>query len=207
MLIAIGSLALLGVLLGTLLGIAARCLAVEEDPLEADLEALLPGSQCGQCGFAGCRPAAAAVAAGTAAVTMCPPGGRPVAAALAARLGVEADLSAAGATVPKVAVINEADCTGCSRCIQTCLSDGIVGARRQLHTVLSDACHGCGKCVEECVSDAIRLVPVPVTLATWHWPKPAAFGAQRSDRRSSTAKHTTPGRKSGRANDRVGEHQ
>jgi len=184
MLTAIGSLALLGVLLGTLLGVAARCLAVEEDPLEADLEGLLPGSQCGQCGYAGCKPAAAALAAGTALVTLCPPGGRAVLTALANRLGVAVDPGdPALDTGPRVAVIDETQCTGCARCLQVCTSDGIIGARNQIHAILADACHGCGKCVETCATEAIQLRPVPVTVATWHWPKPS-FGLQNAGDRS-----------------------
>ena len=74
MFIAVASLTLMGVALGGLLGLAARYLAVEENPLEAELQALLPGSQCGQCGFVGCAQAAVALARNEVALTLCPPG-------------------------------------------------------------------------------------------------------------------------------------
>lgn len=172
MVTAIFSLTALGVLLGALLGVAARFLAVKSNPLEAELLDLLPGSQCGQCGYAGCAPAAAALAAGEATVTLCPPGGRSVAAALADRLNLAFDASAAGDAQPKIALINETTCIGCLRCLQVCTTDGIVGAPNQIHTVIADVCHGCGKCAEVCPTEGITLVPVPPTLHTWHWPKP-----------------------------------
>ena len=118
MFIAIGSLTLMGVALGGVLGVAARLLAVEEDPLEVELQAMLPGSQCGQCGVVGCAQAAAALARGEAAVTLCPPGGKSVAEQLAKRLGVSVDLSDHGAQVPVSAVIDETLCIGCTRCLK-----------------------------------------------------------------------------------------
>ena len=93
MLLAIGSLAVMGATLGGVLGVAARYLAVESDPLEADLQEILPGSQCGQCGYVGCGQAAVALAKGEAPVTMCIPGGKAVAEKLAKRLGMEAQES------------------------------------------------------------------------------------------------------------------
>lgn len=174
MLAAVGSLAVLGATLGTLLGIAARYLSVQENPLEAELEALLPGSQCGQCGFAGCRQAASALAKGEAPVTLCPPGGRAAAAAIAEKLGVTVDLSGAEEMEPEIAFINEDICIGCMRCFQECSSDAIVGANKQMHTVIAEACHGCGKCAQACPTEAIEMRPVPVTLASWHWHKPVS---------------------------------
>ena len=93
MLIAVGSLTLIGLTLGTVLGAAARKFAVKEDPLEEELKAMLPGSQCGQCGYAGCSQYAAALAKGGVAITLCAPGGKAVIEALANKLGVAADLS------------------------------------------------------------------------------------------------------------------
>lgn len=177
MLIAVGSLTAMGVALGGLLGVAARLLAVEEDPLEAELQAMLPGSQCGQCGFVGCAQAAAALARGEAPVTLCPPGGKAVAEQLARRLGVTVDLSDHALHVPVYASIDEALCIGCTRCVKECSVDGIIGASKLMHTVVADACHGCGKCALVCPTDAIRMLEVPVTLAAWHWPKPSIDGA------------------------------
>ncbi|KAF7598686.1 MAG: electron transporter RnfB [Candidatus Dactylopiibacterium carminicum] len=170
--LAVISLTLLGIILGGLLGIASQWLAVEEDPIEKEIQAMLPGSQCGQCGFVGCAQAAAALAKGEAPVTLCPPGGKAVAEALAKKLGVQADLDGHTEQVPQVARINEAECIGCMRCFNTCTVDAIIGAPKQLHAVLTDICHGCGKCLTSCQMDAITLNPVLQTTSTWYWPKP-----------------------------------
>lgn len=174
--IAIASLTIMGIVLGSLLGAASRFLAVEEDPLEKELQSILPGSQCGQCGYVGCAQAAAALARGEAAVTLCPPGGKAVAEKLAKRLGVTVDLSEHEDKVPQYAVIVEELCIGCTRCIKECSADAIFGATKQMHTVLTEACHACGKCVAVCPTDGIVMQPVPVTLRTWHWPKPPSWG-------------------------------
>ncbi|HRP96332.1 MAG TPA: RnfABCDGE type electron transport complex subunit B [Rhodocyclaceae bacterium] len=174
MLTAIASLTAMGLALGGVLGVAARFLAIEDDPLEAELQAMLPGSQCGQCGYVGCAQAAAALASGEAPVTLCPPGGKALAAALAQRLGVEADLSGHADRGPERARIAEQLCIGCTRCIKECSVDAILGASKLMHTIIADACHGCAKCVEVCPTTAIAMEPVPLTLATWHWDKPRA---------------------------------
>lgn len=173
MLIAVGSLTVLGVALGGILGTAARFLAVEENPLEEELKALLPGSQCGQCGFVGCAQAAAALAKGEAPVTLCPPGGKAVAETLAKKLGVTADLSEHEEKKPEYAVIDEEICIGCMRCLKECSVDAIVGANKQMHTIIGEVCHGCAKCFNVCPTEAISMAEVPVTIAVWHWPKPA----------------------------------
>jgi electron transport complex protein RnfB len=174
MLAAISSLTLLGAGLGLLLGVAARRFKVEEGGLAAELEAMMPGSQCGQGGFPGCAGAAAALAAGKATVTLCPPGGRALALALAARLGIEADLSGVAEAMPMLAAIEEEICIGCTKCYKVCPTDAIVGAVRQIHGVLREACTGCGRCVDICPTESARLEPVPVTLHGWYWQRPAA---------------------------------
>ena len=170
--IAVGSLTIMGVVLGGILGTAARFLAVAEDPLEEELKAMLPGSQCGQCGYVGCAQAAAALARGEAPVTLCAPGGRAVAEALAKKLGVSADLSEQEEKIPGIAFINENLCIGCTRCIRECSLDAIMGASKMMHTVIADVCHGCGKCVKVCPTEAIEMRPIPTTLRNWHWQKP-----------------------------------
>jgi electron transport complex protein RnfB len=147
-------------------------LAVEVNPLEVELQGLLPGSQCGQCGFVGCGQAAAALAKGEAPVTLCPPGGKAVAEKLAQRLGVSVDLSEHEEKGPQVAYIREELCIGCLRCIQECSTDAIVGANKQVHTVISDACHACEKCSKICPTEAIEMRPIHLTVGSWHWHKP-----------------------------------
>jgi electron transport complex protein RnfB len=173
MLSAVLSLTAVGACLGLILGVAARRFHVEADAKVAELEAILPGNQCGQCGYPGCSPAAEALAKGEAPVTLCPPGGRTVAAALADLLGVSADLSAMGEAVPMLAAVREEICIGCTKCFKTCPTDAIHGAAKHIHSVLQESCTGCAKCVEACPTEALSLVPVPTTVGTWAWHKPA----------------------------------
>jgi electron transport complex protein RnfB len=148
MFIAILSLTILGSALGLFLGYAARRLKVEGNPLVEEIQAILPGSQCGQCGFPGCAGAAQALATGAAPVTLCPPGGREVVALLAAKLGVEVNLAEVKDTVPQMAEVQEELCIGCTKCYKACPTDAIMGAAKQIHTVFREACTACGKCVD-----------------------------------------------------------
>ena len=161
----------IGAVLGLLLGLADRVFAVEGNPLAAEIAGMMPGSQCGQCGYPGCKPAAEAIAEGKAPVTVCPPGGPALAEKLAARLGVALDSSAL-ASEPLVAAIDGALCTGCTRCYKACPTDAIVGANHQIHVVMSKACTGCAKCQEACPEDCISLRSEPKTVYSWNWPKP-----------------------------------
>lgn len=173
MLFAVVSLTVLAAALGTLLGVANRVFRVENNPVVAEIEALMPGSNCGQCGFAGCAGAAAAIADGSAPATCCPPGGKALASAIAAKLGLALDLSGVAERRPEVAGIAEEFCIGCTRCIKVCPTDAILGGPKQMHSVLHDACTGCGSCVARCPTEAIAMQGVPLTLQQWVWPKPA----------------------------------
>ena len=173
MLEAIGSLTALGVTLGGALGIAARHLKVEGNPLVEEIDGMMPGTNCGQCGLPGCSAAAEALVKGEVPVTMCPPGGKALAASLAAKLGVSLDLSAMEEKAPTVAFINEALCVGCTRCFKRCPTDAVVGGPKQIHIVVGDACTGCEKCVDVCPTECVEMKVVPTTLQTWIWPRPA----------------------------------
>ncbi|MGB0747267.1 MAG: RnfABCDGE type electron transport complex subunit B [Magnetospiraceae bacterium] len=173
MLPAIGSLTVLGLCLGALLGVAARYLRVEGNPLAMEIEGMLPGTNCGQCGYPGCTTAAEVLAQGEAPVTLCPPGGRGLASELAGKLGVTANLSDMEDKAPAVAFINEALCVGCTKCFKRCPTDAIVGSSRQMHSVISDACTGCEQCVDICPTECVTMRPIPATLQNWYWPKPA----------------------------------
>lgn len=138
------------------------------------IDALLPQTQCTRCGYAGCRPYAAAVASGEADINQCPPGGDATIRALSAYLGREyRPLNPANGveTPPRVAVIDEERCIGCARCLPACPVDAIVGAQRFMHTVLSAQCNGCELCLPPCPVDCIvmesrtdaRDEPLPVT--------------------------------------------
>jgi electron transport complex protein RnfB len=132
-----------------------------ETSLADQIEALLPRIQCAQCGFPGCRPYAEALAAGTTATNLCPPGGAATARALAELLGVEM-LPVAGsqgnASTNHIARIDESICIGCNLCQRACPVDAIVGLPQMMHTVISDHCTGCELCLAPCPVDCIDIV-------------------------------------------------
>jgi len=132
-------------------------------PLVRAIDALLPQTQCTKCGYDGCRPYAEAIARGEADIDQCPPGGDEGVARIAALLGREAKpLNPANGLhrAPQVALIDEATCIGCMKCIQACPVDAIVGASRLMHTVIASWCTGCELCLAPCPVDCIALVPV-----------------------------------------------
>jgi electron transport complex protein RnfB len=152
----------LAALLGALLGWAAVRFRVQEDPMVERIDRLLPQTQCGQCNYPGCRPYARAIATGEADINQCPPGGEAGVRALAALLGREPkplDPAHGESKPPVVALIVEPDCIGCTKCIQACPVDAIVGAPKQMHTVIADLCTGCELCLPPCPVDCIELVP------------------------------------------------
>lgn len=169
----------LAVMFGAILGFAAVKFKVEGDPIVERIDALLPQTQCGQCGYPGCRPYAQAIANGDA-INKCPPGGQATINNLAALLDVPApELDAEEGVevgVKKVAYIREAECIGCTKCIQACPVDAILGAAKQMHTIIASECTGCDLCVEPCPVDCIEMRPIPQTLSEWHWDLPPPPG-------------------------------
>jgi Na+-translocating ferredoxin:NAD+ oxidoreductase subunit B len=129
--------------------------------LTEEIDAILPQTQCRQCGFSGCRPYAEAIAEGRAQINQCPPGGEDGIHQLGRLLGVKPlPLNTAhGVFKPKeVASIDEQACIGCTLCIQACPVDAIVGAARHMHTVISGECTGCSLCLDPCPVDCIRMI-------------------------------------------------
>jgi electron transport complex protein RnfB len=174
MIAAAASMSALGLTLGIALGVAARRFHVESPPIVEEINGVLPGTNCGQCGFAGCMNAAEAIAEGNAPVNLCPPGGRDVVIQLAEITGVEPPSGDAMVDdTPKIAFIFEDHCTGCTKCFKRCPTDAIIGAAKQIHTVVPDACIGCSECVDVCPTEAILLRNKPRTLRGWYWEKPA----------------------------------
>ncbi len=140
---------------------ARVALGNDEELIEA-IDRLLPQTQCGQCNYPGCRPYAAAIASGNADFNQCPPGGMDGIYALAELLGREAKPlnPAHGIEKPRVvALIVEEDCIGCTKCIQACPVDAIIGAPKRMHTVIASLCTGCELCLPPCPVDCIELVP------------------------------------------------
>jgi H+/Na+-translocating ferredoxin:NAD+ oxidoreductase subunit B len=165
----------IGVVVGAVLGYSAIRFKVEGDPLVDKIDAILPQTQCGQCGFPGCKPYATAIAKGEADINQCPPGGEDGVHKLAELLGVEVKPLNAEHGVPKpksVAVIDENRCIGCTLCIQACPVDAIVGAAKQMHTVVASECTGCELCVSPCPVDCISMVPIEEDLTAWKWKYP-----------------------------------
>lgn len=172
---AIFALSLLALVIGLLLGYAQVRFRVEGDPLVDKIDELLPQTQCGQCGHPGCRPYAEAIAAGEA-INLCPPGGESTIQALADLLGREPlplDAEDTSSSEVRVAYIREDECIGCTKCIQACPVDAILGAAKLMHTVIVDECTGCDLCVEPCPVDCIDMLPViSHQPKDWQWPAP-----------------------------------
>jgi electron transport complex protein RnfB len=134
-----------------------------ETPLAARIDALLPQTQCTRCGYPTCRAYAEAIAAGETDINHCPPGGADGVAALAALLGrapTPLDPANGVEAAPLVAVIDEAICIGCTKCIQACPVDAIVGAAKRMHTIVAAECTGCELCLPPCPVDCIALVAI-----------------------------------------------
>jgi electron transport complex protein RnfB len=136
--------------------------ADQQDLIER-LDRVLPQTQCGQCGFPGCRPYAQALAAGEADVDRCPPGGDAGARALAwisRRPAKPYDRSrGAHRLLPVIAMVVEQDCIGCTKCIGACPVDAIIGGAKHMHVVIESICTGCKLCVPACPVDCIVLLP------------------------------------------------
>ncbi len=173
---ALAALVGLGVAFGALLGYAAVRFKTEGNPISEQINEILPQTQCGQCGYPGCRPYAEAIAAGEA-INRCPPGGEGTIAQLADLLDVEAipldEEHGEEKQLPTVAYIREDECIGCTKCIQACPVDAILGAAKQMHTVIVSECTGCDLCVEPCPVDCIDMISEETTTQTWHWSLPS----------------------------------
>jgi len=174
MIAAIAAFAVLASAFGLLLGYANIRFHVEGDPIADQIDALLPQTQCGQCGHPGCRPYAESIAAGEDDINKCAPGGEATVLALADLLGrdpVPMDASAVE-KVPSIAYIDEKECIGCTLCLQACPVDAILGAAKHMHQVIGSECTGCELCVKPCPVECVHMVPIPQDISSWKWPFP-----------------------------------
>ena len=147
---------------GVLLSYASRQIRPNEDGLVSKVNALLPQTQCAQCGYPGCRPYAAAIVSEGAEINLCPPGGGDTVQRLASLLGrdvVPLAEQPQGKMQDSVAFIDEALCIGCTHCRDVCPVDAIVGAHQFMHTILADECTGCELCLPRCPVDCIQMRP------------------------------------------------
>ncbi|MGJ7914952.1 electron transport complex subunit RsxB [Massilia sp. LXY-6] len=150
--------------------------------LADQIEDLLPQTQCTKCGYAACRPYAEAIASGEADINRCPPGGLAGVERLSRVTGrpVIPINPANGLERPRpVAFIDENLCIGCTLCIQACPVDAILGAPKQMHTILPSLCTGCDLCVAPCPVDCISMIPVTGDRTGWDaWSQEQADAAR-----------------------------
>ncbi len=143
---------------GLLLSFASSSLPADRDPLVDKVDKLLPQTQCAQCGFPGCRPYAAAIVEGDAAINLCLPGGDETMQRLAGLLGRDPAPLEVAPPGAALALVDEALCIGCTYCREVCPVDAIVGAQQYMHTVIASECTGCELCVPRCPVDCIQMV-------------------------------------------------
>ena len=175
MLITIGVIIFLSLIIGVALGISAIKFKVDGDPIIEKIDSILPQTQCGQCGYPGCKPYATAIANGEADINQCPPGGDDGIHKLADLLGVDYKPLNEEHGVPKpksVAIIDEKTCIGCTLCIQACPVDAILGSAKHMHTIIEKECTGCELCLPPCPVDCIDMVPIKETTENWKWKYP-----------------------------------
>lgn len=143
--------------------------------LTEKIDSLLPQTQCGECHYEGCLPYANAIATGNADINQCPPGGEVTIKLIAELLGRDPKpLNPVYGTQknPEVALIDEQKCIGCVLCIKACPVDAIIGAPKQMHTVMPKVCTGCELCIEPCPVDCISMIPAETKIKKFVWSKP-----------------------------------
>jgi electron transport complex protein RnfB len=160
-------------LTGALLGFSAHHFKVVESPVAGKLNDVLPQTQCGQCGYAGCKQYAEAMAKNEAGIDLCVPGGQSTIDALAAILNIPAVKAQQDSDLRAVAFIEENLCIGCSKCSNSCPVDAIVGASKMIHTVIGNRCTSCRLCETTCPTGCISMIKVPKRPDEWNFCYPS----------------------------------
>jgi len=127
-----------------------------------DIDALLPQTQCRECGYPSCHAYAQALRSNTTTINLCAPGGVATLHALGTLLNIDPTpyMDNLNTREPGVAKIREAECIGCTKCIQACPVDAIIGRSKHMHTIIDYECTGCGLCLEPCPVDCIDIIPL-----------------------------------------------
>ena len=175
---ALAGMVTLATVFGLLILWVSKKFKVEGNPIVEQINNILPQTQCGQCNYPGCKPYAEAIANGEAPINQCPPGGQEGIRKLAELLDVEVlELNPENGEeeADQVVEIVEADCIGCTKCIQVCPVDAIVGAAKHMHTVILSECTGCDLCIPACPVDCIIRIPAPMPGSLHRQPKPALY--------------------------------
>ena len=175
------ALTLIGLGGGALLEFASKAFYVHGNPLIKSIDKLLPQTQCGHCGYPGCMPYAEAIVNGEA-INRCPPGGQETIDRLASLLSLDSlplDIDPDTVVEDLVAVVIEEDCIGCTKCIQACPVDAIVGAAKLMHTIITDQCTGCDLCIDPCPVDCIEMIPRPKSADYWMPSQPGVIVSDR----------------------------
>ncbi|WP_154222242.1 electron transport complex subunit RsxB [Marinicella rhabdoformis] len=170
---------------GILIIWVSRKFKVEGNPVVEQINAILPQTQCGQCDYPGCKPYAEAIAKGDAPINQCPPGGEEGIKKLAELLDLEVlELNPENGqeTVDTIVEIVEPDCIGCTKCIQVCPVDAIVGAAKLMHTVIAAECTGCDLCIPACPVDCIIKIDTPLPVTVQRQQQPALWQSAREAR-------------------------
>ena len=164
------------IIFGGILSYVSVRFKLDSKPIVEIIDSLLPHTQCGQCSYPGCKPYAQAIVNGDA-INKCPPGGQKTINALASLLDINTPMldSQYGEEndTKLVAYIREDECIGCTKCIQACPVDAILGAAKLMHTVIENECTGCDLCIDPCPVDCIDMLPVKNSLYGWKWDQPS----------------------------------
>lgn len=159
LIVATTALYLLGVLPVLLLSGRDETSQSDQEKTITAVDALLPQTQCGDCGYPGCLPYAQAIVDRDVPLNLCPPGGDATVKKLEKLLGKPYRHTTPSAPENLLAVIDEETCIGCVKCIDACPVDAIVGNPKQLHAVIAEYCTGCKLCLPPCPVDCITMIP------------------------------------------------
>jgi len=141
--------------------------------IQEDILAILPQTQCQLCTYPSCKDYAKAVASGEATIAQCHPGGLPILSKMSAITGIDdapyRKQVSAQYKPPSRVRIDEDRCIGCTKCIQACPVDAIIGTSKAMHSIIPSECMGCDLCIPACPVDCIHPYPVTTPHHNTHY--------------------------------------